>query len=247
MVDYEAWEGLRPVAGSGRLAAVLAEGLGARVRYEAPVVRIDVGRPCVLELAGGEELRADAVVCAVPAGPLRRIEVHGLSDLRLESLHRLRHVLASKAVVVVDGPLWRSHGWNGTAVSERDLGGFWPQGSHALSSLFGPEQTAYLEATPERRRTELVVAALERIVGPAGVETVLWRHWGRDPWTLGYAPHWAPGDLTAVGRLHGTHEPPFYVAGSDHWVAGYMEGAVATGRGAAMAVLGERVGAGSGA
>ena len=32
-----------------------------------------------------------------------------------------------------------------------------------------------------------------------------------------------------VGRLHGTHEPPFYVAGSDHWVAGYMEGAVRTG------------------
>ena len=26
----------------------------------------------------------------------------------------------------------------------------------------------------------------------------------------------------AVGPLHGTHEPPFYLCGSDH-VAGYME------------------------
>jgi monoamine oxidase len=41
----------------------------------------------------------------------------------------------------------------------------------------------------------------------------------------------------AVGRLHGTHEPPFYVAGSDHWLAGYMEGAVRTGRAAARAIL----------
>ena len=43
-----------------------------------------------------------------------------------------------------------------------------------------------------------------------------------------------------VGPLHGTHEPPFYVCGSDQWVAGYMEGAVRTGRAAAAAALGAR-------
>ena len=45
----------------------------------------------------------------------------------------------------------------------------------------------------------------------------------------------------AVGPLHGTHEPPFFVAGSDHWVCGYMEGAVRTGRAAAAAALGAAV------
>ena len=45
------------------------------------------------------------------------------------------------------------------------------------------------------------------------------------------------GDVTAVGPLHGKHEPPFYVCGSDQWVCGYMEGAVRTGRGAARAAL----------
>jgi monoamine oxidase len=39
----------------------------------------------------------------------------------------------------------------------------------------------------------------------------------------------------AVGPLHGTHEPPFYVCGSDQWVAGYME--VRTGRDAAARAL----------
>jgi monoamine oxidase len=44
--------------------------------------------------------------------------------------------------------------------------------------------------------------------------------------------------VMAVGPLHGTHEPPFYVCGSDQWVAGYMEGAVRTGRDAASQALG---------
>ena len=52
-----------------------------------------------------------------------------------------------------------------------------------------------------------------------------------DPYTRGYVTHWWPGDVMRVGPLHGTHDPPFYVCGSDQWVAGYMEGAVRTGRG----------------
>jgi monoamine oxidase len=90
--------------------------------------------------------------------------------------------------------------------------------------------------------TAVVTAALERIMGePVEPITVEWRHWGADPFTLGYVSHWAPGDLLAVGPLHGTHEPPFYLAGSDHWACGYMEGAVATGRAAAAAALGAEV------
>jgi monoamine oxidase len=65
------------------------------------------------------------------------------------------------------------------------------------------------------------------------------RRRGTDPWTLGYITHWRPGDVMAVGPLHGTHEPPFCLCGSDQWVAGYMEGAVRTGR-AAAAALGDR-------
>jgi hypothetical protein len=42
--------------------------------------------------------------------------------------------------------------------------------------------------------------------------------------------------VLAVGRLHGTHEPPFYVCVSDQWVCGYMEGVVGTGRAAAAAL-----------
>lgn len=47
------------------------------------------------------------------------------------------------------------------------------------------------------------------------------------------------GDVEAVGPLHGTHEPQFYICGFHPWVAGYMEGAVRTGRAAARAALRE--------
>ena len=85
-----------------------------------------------------------------------------------------------------------------------------------------------------------MLAGLVRLFGePAATPDALLEHaWGVDPFTQGYIASWAPGDLHRVGPLHGAHEPPFYVAGSDHWLAGYMEGAVRTGRAAAREALG---------
>lgn len=236
--DYEAWEGLRLAGGASTLVEALAAPLGERLRYASPVRAIRLGRPCTLELAGGEELRSRAVVCAVPVEPLRGVEVDGVSEQRLRSLHRQRTLRASKAVIPLDGALWRAVGWSGLAVSERDVGGFWPQSGHVLSSLVGEGQLEALEASPAERQDLLVTATLERLLGEVPSAAVLWRHWGREPFTLGYTSQWSPGDLTSVGPLHGSHEPPLFFAGSDHWAAGYMEGAVATGRAAAGAVLG---------
>jgi monoamine oxidase len=129
-------------------------------------------------------------------------------------------------------------GCSGLIESEREVGGFWVQGPSTLSSLLGPEHEGYLDAAPEGVATAAALAVLERVIGPVQPVATRWRRWGSDPFTLGYVSHWAPGDLLAVGPLHATHEPPFYVAGSDHWACGYMEGAVATGRAAAAAALG---------
>ena len=120
------------------------------------------------------------------------------------------------------------------------LGGTWPQREGILSALVPPERlAAFLDhlagaarAGPARRAG---VAMGDRALDPLAVFI---RRWGVDPWTEGYITGWRPGDVMAVGPLHGKHEPPFYVCGSDQWVCGYMEGAVRTGRGAARALLG---------
>jgi monoamine oxidase len=241
--DFDAWESLRLAEGSGALPARLAAEIGdQRIRLGAVVSRVSVGSPCTVELASGERFAAAAVICAIPVGPLRQITIDGLSHERLASLHRQRQSLAAKIALAYDRSFWRETACNGLVEGERDLGTVWVQGEGALSILVPPERYALHAAAPESVRDEIVLRTLRRVFGAAAdvPQAIRWRFWGSDPYTLGYVAHWAPGDLTAVGPLHGTHEPPFFVAGSDHWVTGYMEGAVRTGRAAARAALSGR-------
>ena len=240
--ELERWESLRVADGSGAVPAAIAAELGPEtIRLEAAVRQIEIraGRTSVT-LAAGETIAAEAVVCAIPAGPLRAIEVVGLSDARLRSLRSHRQALAAKVVAAYDAPFWQDAGQNGLAECEWLFGSTWPQSAGVLSMLVPPERLSAFLATPEAVRSSTVVDGLIALFGERAryPEAMLERAWGADPFTLGYIASWAPGDLTRVGPLHGTHEPPFYVAGSDHWVAGYMEGAVRTGRDAARAALG---------
>ena len=239
--DYDVWESLRVAEGSATVAERMAAELGPRLRLGAPVRALDVGRPlCSVTLEGGEPVGAEAVVCALPAGPLRDVAVTGLSAQRLASLHRQRHALAAKLVAVYPRSVWRDSGANGLAETEWSFGSTWPQGEGLLSMLVPPERLAELLAAPDDLLREQTLGDLARLYGPAAeaeAQDLLVRRWGVDPWTQGYVTAWHPGDVTAVGPLHGTHEPPFYACGSDQWVAGYMEGAVRTGRAAARAAL----------
>ena len=179
-----------------------------------------------MTLADGEPIEAEAVVCAIPAGPLRAVEITGLSDERLASLRALRHSLAAKLVVAYEESFWQRNGQNGLAETEWRFGSTWPQGQHVLSLLVPPERLSAFMAAPAAARRQVVLDGLVALYGePAAEPSAMFeRAWGRDPYTLGYITGWAPGDLMRVGPLHGTHEPPFYVAGSDHWVAGLHGG-----------------------
>ena len=240
--SYEVWECERVAEGSATVALRMAAELGHRVRYGAPVTRVQVApQASRVTTATGESFTCGAVVCAIPVGPLRRVRVDGVSSERLASLDRQRHAPAAKVCFVYETSFWEGQGQNGSMYFETGmLGGTWPQREGILSALVPPERlAAFLATSPalvERDvLDELVVAIGERAAAP---QAVFMRRWGVDPWTEGYITGWRPGDVMAVGPLHGTHEPPFYVCGSDQWVCGYMEGAVRTGRGAARALLG---------
>ena len=237
--DVEQWENLRVAEGSATVALRMAAAL-RDLRLSTPVRRIRVG-PSGSEVttAEGEALGADAVVIAVPSGPARDIAIEGVSAERLTSLRRQRHAWAAKFVAAYDEPFWRERGQNALAETEGTLGSTWPQQHGVLSALVPPERYAAFAATDPDTRTREALAQIAQLYGPeATTPQQTWtRLWGTDPWTQGYVTSWQPGDVEAVGPLHGTHEPPFYVCGSDQWVAGYMEGAVRTGRGAAAAAL----------
>ena len=237
--DLAVWENLRVAEGSAAVALRMADELGPRLRLGAVVRRVELDGRARIVLADGDAVTAETVVCAIPAGPLRDIEITGLSEERLRSLRAQRHALAAKVVVSYDDSFWLQAGQNGLAESEWLFGSTWPQGRGVLSLLVPPERFAAFLAAPPEAREETVLEGLVALYGERARQpgAMLERLWGADPFTRGYIASWAPGDVTRVGPLHGTHEPPFYVAGSDHWVAGYMEGAVRTGRAAARAAL----------
>ncbi|SBT90302.1 monoamine oxidase [Streptomyces sp. DI166] len=238
--DYEDWEGLRLAEGSATLAEVLGRVLGPRIRLGSPVAAVDI-RPgiCTVRLRTGEVLTAGAVVSALPVGPLRDIAVSGVSDERLASLHRQRQAVAAKFAAVYDRPFWRDAGLNGLSETEGVLGSTWPQNEGVLSALVPPERYGVLLGTPPHLRTPELLTEIAAMFGDEALRPTAChlRLWGTDPWTQGYVTQWTPGEVMAVGPLHGRHEPPFYVCGSDQWVAGYMEGAVRTGRAAAEEAL----------
>jgi monoamine oxidase len=237
--DYEVWENQRVAEGSATVALRMAEEL-TDVRLSTPVAEIAVtGSGARVRARSGELFDADAVVLAVPAGPARDLVITGVSEARLTSLRRQRHAWAAKFVAAYDEPFWRASGQNALSECEGVIGSTWPQQEGVLSALVPPERYAAFAAAEPETRTREALADIAALYGPRATSPLAtWtRLWGTDPWTQGYVTNWRPGDVEAVGPLHGTHEPPFYVCGSDQWVAGYMEGAVRTGRAAAAAAL----------
>jgi monoamine oxidase len=142
--------------------------------------------------------------------------------------------LTAKVVAAYESSFWRELGRNGSAYSDGLLGSTWIQGPGVISALVPPARLAFHLAGDQSARDRDALGALERMYGPQALFT---REWSTEPFTLGYMAHYAPGDLTAIGPTHSAPEGPFFVADSDYWVAGYMEGAVRTGRAAAAAIL----------
>jgi monoamine oxidase len=240
--DEDVWETHGVAEGSATVARRMADELEDRIRYATPVAKIEIAKPtCTVTLQGsGETIDCSAVVSAVPAGPLRDIDIRGVSEAKLASLHSLRHSVAVKLVLAWQDSWWQALGRDGFVRSERELGSSWPQlEPGVLSVLIPPDRVApYLATAPEQRQREIASQLSDLLGEPDNApQLVEERTYAVDPWTQGYITGWRPGDVMRVGPLHARHEPPFYICGSDFWVCGYMEGAVRTGRGAANALL----------
>ena len=238
--SYDLWECFQVAEGSAEVALRMGAELGERVRLGAVATAISVAPNAArVTLDTGEVVSAEAVVCALPVSVLHGIAIEGVSPERLASLRAQRQAQAAKVVTVYDRSVWSDLGANGLSEGELLLASTWPQREGVLSGLVPPERVTWLAATADEQRLGVLYAELERMYGPdaARPEHSFLRMWALDPFTRGYTTHWWPGDVLRVGPLHGTHEPPFYVCGSDQWVAGYMEGAVRTGRAAAAAAL----------
>ncbi len=162
------WEGLRVAEGSATVALRMAADLGQRVRLGSPVAAVHIGPTSTVRLTTGETFTAHAVVSALPVGPLRDVHITGVSDARLDSLHRQRNARAAKVAAVYDRPFWRDLGRNGLSESEGVLGSTWPQGYGILSALIPPERLSVLTGIPAHLRQHEALSEIARMYGDAG-------------------------------------------------------------------------------
>ena len=228
----------RIVGGNDRLATVLANELGDRVRLSTPVRSLDADTGAVA-LVTGEVLQAPAVVAAVPLPVLSRLWPqipHGLSGVG--------YGIGGKISIQFERRIWRDYGRNGTVLSDRAWGHLWETTDDQvgdrgiLTSLLSSHDGAAFAALPEG--PDLLVRDIERLFpgakGLAGER--VHTDWTNDPYSLGTYTCFGPGQWKlAQSPLHSVHGRLWLAGEHADGFSGFMEGALRSGARVAAGVL----------
>lgn len=220
-------EALRVRGGADRLPRALAERLP--VQPGSPVTEVEQSSRGVTAVAGGQAIAADYCVLAAPPPALRQI---GLEAPRrvADAIKQVQYGRGTKSLLLYRRSPWRKRGFSGDAFTDLPVGTTWEATSRTLVGYSvghaGPPPDA-AAAQVER----VFPGSLELL---AESETVTWEN---ERYSGGTYTAFAPGQVTAhwqalrrpFGRIHqaGEHTSLY---------AGYMEGAIRSGKRVAAAI-----------
>jgi monoamine oxidase len=242
--------------GSQRIAALLAESLGAdRVLLEQPVTRIEQDERGVVVRCENHEadnalvVEARRAIIAIPP-PLagRLVYKPALPALRDQLTQRMPLGTVIKTMAVYPEPFWRASGFSGQVVS--DVGparvvfdNSPPDGSPGvlLGFLEGRLARGWTTSTAAERR-EAILDGHARIFGKRArsPERFIERIWAQDEWARGcYGCLMPPGAWTEYGKALRAPIGRLHWAGAETATVwnGYMDGAVSSGQRAAREIL----------
>jgi monoamine oxidase len=240
---------LRFEGGSQLISVRMAEQLGARIRLEQPVLRIDAlpdGKQRIQTRTG--LFTADRVIVAMmPADTMRIRFVPELPKQRLELAKgwaRLPRLPLLKLAVTYPAPFWRNNGLNGSMQSDiaplQLVFDNSPQDASigVLSCFMSPAEAPHL--ADRQVREQGVIAELVRYFGPEAARPIgyIEKDWAVDPWATGCITPLTPGLLTLAGPSLRKPVGAIHWAGtetSDVW-CGFMDGAVRSGERVAVEV-----------
>jgi len=235
--------------GSALIAERLAEKLGAIVRLDAPVSKIEVTGDKVTATTPLGQFEGRQIIVTCPPLLAGRIEYEpALPHWREQLTQRTPMGSVIKCQVIYDEPFWRNDGLSGQATGDGEgsrivFDNSPPDGSPGILLAFLEGDGARtLGRQPEAIRRQAVLDSLVRYFGPrAGKpEDFVERDWQQEKWSGGcYGTLFGPNVWTRYG--HALREPvgPIHWAGTEtatQW-AGYMDGAVRSGERAAADVL----------
>lgn len=235
--------------GSQSISLGLAGRLGNRVRLRTPVWTVRRDDEQVVVAADGLEVTAEHAVIALPptlAGQLRYDPP--LPPLRSQLTQRAPMGSVIKVFGAYPSPFWRDDGLSGQVLSDSGPVRVVFDNSPAdgsvgvlLGFVEGADARRWMVRPLEERRQ----AALTNLVtyfGDAARSPVEYREqtWATEPYSGGcYGMYLPPGVWTSYGEALRAPVGRLHWAGADIAVqsAGYMDGAVRSGRAAAAAVL----------
>jgi monoamine oxidase len=234
----------RLAGGTQQLSMRMAEELGDRVELSSPVrsIRTDAD-----DVVAGEVTARRAIV-AVPPALAGRIEYDPpLPSQRDQLTQRMPMGTVIKCMAVYDEPFWRGDGLTGQAISlpgpaQVVFDNTPPNGSPGLIAFLEGKDARELATASEAERRDAVLRGLQRLFGRRAAHPTVYveKDWSAEPYSRGcYAGVFGPGAWTAYGRL--LREP----AGRIHWAGtetatrwmGYMDGAIQSGRRAAVEAM----------
>ncbi len=236
--------------GSDLLPRAFAARLADKIRYDAPVVRIehDARQVRVVYLQSGAHTRitADRLVCTVPFSVLKRMEISpGFSEEKQRAIEQLPYTSVARTFLQTRKKFWLDEGLSGSATTDLSNmmvfdGAPNQSGTRGIleSYLAGP-QARQVTAMQEGARVSLVLGLMEKVHPRIrqNFEVGATKCWDEDVWARGAYAWYKPGQMSALlphvarpeGRIHfaGEHASSLF---------GWMQGAFESGNRAAQEV-----------
>lgn len=198
---------LRVPAGNLRLPEAMAASLSDPVRLGERAVRVrQTAGDAIVQCESGREYRADAVICALPATAVRRIDFEpALPEAVADACARVVYHKVTQAHLLAAGPYWEEAGQPASWWTDGPLGRVfaWPEanaaGSHNLTVWINGDDCDRYADLDEEEAGAAILAEFERLVpgarGAVSVGRVV--RWAAEPFSEGAWALWRPGDITA--------------------------------------------------
>jgi monoamine oxidase len=226
--------------GSDLLPKALAAPLADKIRYGAPVVRIEQDETSVRVVCLRAEtpvtIAGDYLVCAIPLPVLRRVEIApALSSAKRAAIDQVDYMPMARVFLQSRRRFWLERGENGFANTDDPMD-VWdytrdqPGTRGILGAYTSGRMARQITVRDPIERGPFVLEMMERV--HPGIrehyEGCASYSWISDPWALGAAAEFKSGQLSAYygavrapeGRLHfaGEHTSPW-----NGWMNGALE------------------------
>ncbi|HKQ73093.1 MAG TPA: flavin monoamine oxidase family protein [Blastocatellia bacterium] len=246
----KAKKGYRIRGGSDLLPRAFAARLADKIRYGAPVVRIEHDakqvRVVYLQAGAHASLAADYLICATPFSVLRRLEISPrFSAEKQKAIDQLPYTSVARIFLQTKKRFWVDEGLSGGAITD-------------LSNMLITERTSNQPGTrgildpylagPQARQV-MAMKEAERISSTLGIvekvfpnirqhfEVGVSKCWDEDEWARGAYTWFKPGQMTSLMPHVARPEGRVYFAGEHASSApGWMQGALESGNLAAQAI-----------